>query len=181
MVGAHLSTLSALLLSLSLFPPALLSFGSSRSPSLPPPPPPTPSRFFSPSTPLIFHSSSSLLVASDRSSSADTRKKCDSAREPERERALGERKGVKGAERAGEIHATENGRRKSPLRVFARARARALIHACTRTRAHAHTRIREKRMLCVHTRTHPNFSRHSAQLCHPHVSCGHRNSEISCK
>ena len=27
-------------------------------------------------------------------------------------------------------------------------------------------------MLCVHTRTHPNFSRHSAQLCHPHVSCG---------
>lgn len=81
-VGAHLSTLSALPVSLSLFLPALLSFGSSRLP-------PTPGRFFSPSTPLIFHSSSSLLVASDRSSSADTRKKCaanDGVREPERER-----------------------------------------------------------------------------------------------
>jgi hypothetical protein len=48
-----------------------------------------PRRFFSPSTPLIFRSSSSLLVASDRSSSADTRKKYaanDGARGPERAR-----------------------------------------------------------------------------------------------
>lgn len=124
------------------------SLSAPLSPPRAPPCSPLYHRFFSPSTPLIFHSSSSLLVASDRSSSADTRKKCATS-----DGARGLEKGVKGwPERAGEIHAVKNGRRKRP--------------ACSRARARTHTR------LCVHIRTHPNFSRHSAQLCHPHVSCG---------
>ena len=39
-------------------------------------------------------------------------------------------------------------------------------HASTHTRTHTHTHAQ------THTQAHPNFSRHSAQLCHPHVSCG---------
>lgn len=48
-------------------------------------------------------------------------------------------------------------RERKSLRIHGRASARVHVHASR----HTHTAAR----------TDPNFSRHSGQLCHPHVSC----------
>lgn len=135
MVGAHLSTLSALLVSLSLFPSALLSF-SAPFPSLRPPPPPA---AYPPLPPLFLSLDPShfpLLVLSPRGKRPifvrRHEKKVRDQRWSERARERGERGG-----------------RREPVR-YTRRKTEGERDPCARVRAH----IR----LCVHTHTHTHTS-----------------------
>lgn len=153
-VGAHLSTLSdpaTLSFPPSLFASRSLSLSLSSSPAfLSAPRPP---RAW-PATDLRARTREKTTQSKGGGSETDRLKERRDA-EAVRARARVCEKGERGEERE-------------------RAKAySADTHAGTDERGvERSSRARSRARARAHTHSHPNFSRHSAQLCHPHVSCG---------